>query len=99
MRVALATILLLGLSAAAEAADLKTEPNVVIETLVVEPVEVRPIRRVVTVRRGCTRCPGAGLPWCGLREPRVAEVPWGGLDGPCPPVGRTVRSAMVRVRG
>lgn len=99
MRVALATILLLGLSAAAEAADLKTEPDVVIETLAVEPVEIRPVKRVAVARRGCTRCPGAGLPWGGLREPRVAEVPWGGLDGPCPPVGRMVRSAVVRVRG
>ena len=99
MRVACATLLLLSIPFGAEAADLKPAPDVVIETLTVERVEVRPVRRVVAVRRGCTRCPGAGLPWGGLREPRVAEVPWGGLDGPCPPVRSSVRAAVVRVRG
>ena len=99
MRVALATFLLLGIPFAAEAADPRLEPDVVIETLTLDSVEVRPVRRVAAVRRGCTRCPGAGLPWGGLREPRVAEVPWGGLDGPCPPVRSSVRAAVVRVRG
>jgi hypothetical protein len=85
MRAALATFLLLGIPFAAEAADPRLEPDVVIETLTLDPVEVRPVRRVAAVRRGCTRCPGAGLPWGGLRELASPRCPGVGSTGPARP--------------
>lgn len=56
----------------------------------VQPARV--VRRVY-----CNPC--SGLPFGGLRQPAVAELPWGGVGEYCPPAHRVRRTVALRVRG
>lgn len=94
----MAAVLLLSGAATASSDEMLPEPAITVEGGG-SGIVVRSPRRVTQARVGCRRCPGAGLPWGGLREPQVAEVPWGGLGAASPPVGRVSRSALVRVKG
>jgi hypothetical protein len=99
MRILTAAIFMVAAIPYAGAADLyQPYPGLVYESE--DVVVVRPVRRMVyKTKRTCVHC--SHLPLGGLREPYVAQVPYGGLREVCPTTTvRTVREDVVlRVKG
>ncbi|PVE25674.1 hypothetical protein DC522_04995 [Microvirga sp. KLBC 81] len=102
MRIVLGLVLAITAASGASAADFGSgsyepgyyEPDIVYADEVYAPP---PSRRVVRVGRlPCVTCPGARLPYGGLRRTYEADLPWGGLPEYCPPEFVAQQPVLVR---